>query len=119
MRAYRYLLYQAMLEIRCIGQSPIEMRRAGAVANWLHNLSLYSAHDFEGFNEQWFWQEYETLNERNPDYRLSSFKEVFERVLAGKTGPHGWSSSKLNVQQDALAEPPSHCRWWQFWKRQS
>lgn len=90
MRAYRYLLYQATLEIRSIGESPAELRRAAAIAYWLHNLALYSAHDFDGFQEESFWHDYEMLNEKNPDYHLSNFKDVFERVLSENIGPHGW-----------------------------
>lgn len=88
MRAYRYLLYHAIIEFRCLGQTPAEMRRVEAIAYWLHNLALYSAHDFDGFQEESFWHYYEMLNEKNPDYHLSNFKKVFETVLAGNIGSH-------------------------------
>ena len=102
-RAYRYLLYRAMLDIHPVGWMPLgffhllnpfarrgvvaRVRRAGAVADWLHNLAMFSAHDFEGFDEQWFWREHEHFERKNPEYDLSEYKRVFERVLAGQTGP--------------------------------
>jgi hypothetical protein len=70
--AYRYLIYQALIDIRNLCQSrgsetwnPLEWRRqyqrsrmAGALADWLHNLAACSSHDFRGFNSEWFWEEY-------------------------------------------------------------
>jgi hypothetical protein len=74
-RAYRYLLYQAMLEIRILQwqvYSPLRLlnpfhawrvikrvRRSGALADLLHNMALFSALDFEHFKEDYFWEEYE------------------------------------------------------------
>ena len=73
--AYRYLLYWAMLEIRPLGWlcwgwfrgwNPFYWRRegrrircAGAIADWLHNLALFSSLNFEGFSEEWFWRDFE------------------------------------------------------------
>lgn len=71
--AYRYLLYQAMLDIRTLCQSrgraslnPLEWRRqyllsrtAGWLADWLHNLAHYASMGFRGFDADWFWQEYD------------------------------------------------------------
>lgn len=76
--AYRHLLYQAMLDIRMFCQSrgsksynPLVWRRqyrdsriAGAIADWLHNLAFYAARDFVGFDEAWFWKEYDHLSRR-------------------------------------------------------
>lgn len=69
-QAYRYLLYRAMLDIRPICWMPLgsfnpfrwketagRVRRAGVIADWLHNLALFSALDFERFDEDWFWRE--------------------------------------------------------------
>ena len=93
--AYRYLLYRAMLDIRPIqwlgwrgwrAWSPIHWRRearrvqwAGAIAEWLHNLALYSAHNFQGFNEEWFWRDFETARSRFPEFGLEIYREQFER----------------------------------------
>jgi len=66
--AYRYLLYLAMLDIRIYCQSRGEpsadpavrerqyhsSRIAGAIADWLHNLALAAADDFERFDEDAF-----------------------------------------------------------------
>jgi hypothetical protein len=79
-KAYRYILYCALLEIRTIawlGQSwkdrliPsrwIQNRRrvqmAGSLADWLHNLALFSALDFERFDQTWFWKDYDRIVRR-------------------------------------------------------
>ncbi len=97
-QAYRYLLYWAMLDIRPIAWIRLDTRqmlnpwhwrqvarlrrRAGVIADWLHNLALFSALDFEGFDEEWFWRELEAFNRRNPEYGLMHYRERFERHLA-------------------------------------
>ena len=96
--AYRYLLYWAMLDIRPIAWArwgmlrmlnpwhwkaeSLRIRRAGAIADWLHNLAMFSALDFEGFNEEWFWRELEDRHMRNPEYGLMIYKGRFDRHLA-------------------------------------
>ena len=93
--AYRHLLYWAMLDIRGVqwlgwrswrAWSPLYWRRearrvqwAGAIADWLHNLALYSAHDFRGFNEEWFWRDFETARSRYPEFGLEHYRERFDR----------------------------------------
>jgi hypothetical protein len=87
--AYRYLLYQAMLDIRMLCQSrgeatwdPREIwqqyrhsRIAGSLADWLHNLGHYSMVDFHGFNTDIFWQEYEGRRQRLPQSGPHSFPD--------------------------------------------
>jgi hypothetical protein len=92
-RAYRHLLYHAMLDIRPLawrrlGWHPLWWkecfrlaRRAGAIADWLHKLASFSRNDFEGFDEDWLWRDFDELNRRHPDYQLSCYKDVFERQL--------------------------------------
>jgi hypothetical protein len=95
---YRYLLYEAMLHIRGLGWlcwgwwrvwNPLYWRRegrrircAGAVADWLHNLAFFSAVDFRGFNEEWFWRDFESARSRYPELGLEHYREMFERRLA-------------------------------------
>jgi hypothetical protein len=85
-KAYRYLLYHAMLDIRLIqwlprSWNPFRWRhsyqRAGVIADWLHNLAQFSALDFEGFDEDWFWREFRQFNERYPDYGLTHYQDLF------------------------------------------
>jgi hypothetical protein len=101
--AYRSLLYRAMLDIRPLAWHPpsalrllnpflrhreiVRVRRAGAVADWLHNLAAFAADDFEGFDEQWFWREHESVERHHPEYDLALYKQVFELALAGRVGP--------------------------------
>src|SRR5688500_15176751 len=93
--AYRKLLYRAMLDIRPIAwisfSNPLcwpanlaQIRSAGEIADWLHNLASYSAGNFEDFGEEWFWREFDALLERHPEMRptLSLYKNEFERNLA-------------------------------------
>jgi hypothetical protein len=94
--AYRKLLYRAMLDIRPIAwmsfSDPLSWRRqlgqvraAGEIADWLHNLASFSAWEFENFSEEWFWREFDQLNERRPEMRsmLSRYKHDFDAHLAG------------------------------------
>jgi len=85
-KAYRFLLYHAMLDIRPIqwlprSWNPFRWRRlhqkAGVIADWLHNLAQFSALEFEGFDEDWFWREFRQFNERYPDYGLSHYQDLF------------------------------------------
>jgi len=98
-QAYRYLLYQAMLDIRPIlwmrfgifrflnpfsrRDASLRAHRAGAIADWLHNLAFFSAIDFERFDEDWFWRDFQNCQDRHPDFHLAHYKDVFERELTG------------------------------------
>lgn len=99
--AYRFLLYWAMLEIRLLEHvahrpwrllNPFTLRRAlrdaaraGAVANWLHNLAQYAADDFRDFDEAWFWRDYDWLVQRHGDG--CGYRDVFDRRLAEPARP--------------------------------
>lgn len=91
--AYRYLLYWAMLDIRpvawlrlrnllCWPGEVRRIRRAGALADWLHNLALFSSMDFDGFDEEWFWRDGELLASRYPGLDLEQYRRIFEARLA-------------------------------------
>lgn len=52
-------------------RNPLEWRRqyrqshvAGSLADWLHNLARYSSTNFKHFDEEHFWREYDSMNER-------------------------------------------------------
>jgi hypothetical protein len=93
--AYRYLLYWAMLDTRNKCQhrckeswNPLEWRRqyqqsraAGAVADWLHDLALYAGNNLSGFDEQWFWREYEAMRKRFAGLDFAHYREAYERRL--------------------------------------
>ena len=98
-QVYRYLLYQAMLDIRILCQSrgsetwnPLEWRRqyrrsriAGAIADWLHNLAQYSGRDFQGFNTEEFWQEYDGMCRRFKQfgpYGFHDYRRRYEEHMA-------------------------------------
>jgi hypothetical protein len=70
----------------CWWSSSRRVRTAGAIAEWLHNLALYSALDFDGFNEEWFWQGYQWLLGQYPEAGLERYRAEFERrASAGQT----------------------------------
>lgn len=99
-RAYRHLLYRAMLDIRLLEYShfPVlwNLRRvfrqhhrsqqAGALANWLHNLAFYSQIDFRGFEEDSFWKAYERYRHRFP-VGGTDYKQAFEDELKRDSAP--------------------------------
>src|SRR5437899_2865887 len=78
--AYRHLLYVAMVATRnccqpraSVSRNPFVWRRqyhdsrlAGQLADWLHNLALYSSLDFAGFDEERFWHEHTLLCQHYP-----------------------------------------------------
>jgi hypothetical protein len=102
--AYRYLLYQAMLDIRTLERPTLnakpaiaeaavvsiirEANEAGAIAYWLHNLALASAHDFDSFNESGFWSQHAKLLERYPGI-ANHYRPLFDRVVAENRSPEG------------------------------
>jgi hypothetical protein len=103
--AYRYLLYWAMLDIRPLAWVPTRwfhwlnpvffwgwgrrVRRAGHLADWLHNLALFSALDFERFDEGMFWETLRWYEGRHPEFVLSHYRDIFERRLAESRGETG------------------------------
>lgn len=98
-RAYRNLLYQAMLDIRMLCQSrgeasrnPLEIwrqyrrsRLAGALADWLHNLAQQSAAGLNRFDTEWFWREYAGLSKSYKELRPGEwmdYRRRYEEELA-------------------------------------
>jgi hypothetical protein len=96
--AYRYLLYSALLDIRPLAchrwfqgwhvlnpfhwrQRFRQVRFAGDVADWLHDVALFSSLDFERFDEAMFWQEFEYVKNKYPDFEPSRYRGIFERRL--------------------------------------
>jgi hypothetical protein len=92
--AYRYLLYQAMLDIRIYCQSRsdpstdaavwkqqyLASRIAGGIADWLHNLAKAAADDFERFDEVGFWKNHAYFCTRFPG-ELERYRTVFDDRL--------------------------------------
>lgn len=95
--AYRYLLYQFMLDIRTtpIFESALpadwtaelrdnRLRYSGSVAYLLHNFALQAATDFVDFDEERFWRNIEACNQIGPKDYLSHFRKVFHMFLEGR-----------------------------------
>jgi hypothetical protein len=99
--AYRWLLYWAMLDIRplrwagrrwrhrlnplCWWSSSRRVRVAGDIAEWLHNLALFSAIDFARFDEARFWRDYQWLLDHNPGAGLERYHTEFERRVSARS----------------------------------
>jgi len=96
--AYRWLLHWATLDIRRLqwvgggwrdrlhplrwGEPSEQVRVSGAIADWLHNLAMFSAVDFAQFDEEWFWREYQWLLDRHPKAGLEKYRAEFERCAS-------------------------------------
>src|ERR1035441_5645090 len=92
-KAYRNLLYWAMLDIRMLCQSrgresrnPLVIwrqyrrgRLAGSLADWLHNLAQHAATDFDTFDTEWFWREYDGLQQRYSETRSGQWMDYRAR----------------------------------------
>ena len=92
-KAYRNLLYWAMLDIRMLCQSrgreysnPFKIweqyrrsRLAGALADWLHNLAQHAATDFESFDTEWFWREHDGLQQRYAEMKVGEWMDYRAR----------------------------------------
>lgn len=95
--AYRQLLHTAMLDIRLIEHQPAtwnpfkrrrlrrQVKRAGAIAQWLHSMAQFAAFDFEGFDEDRFWTEYEQLAARHPE--VGHYRIFFEALATTQRRP--------------------------------
>ena len=80
-KAYRYLLYWAFVESRrvqwiaCSWSKKLnpfcwrgvvrQVRAVGALCDWLHNLALFSALEFDRFDEDRFWADYDALKKHH------------------------------------------------------
>lgn len=96
-KAYRYVLYWALLECRrvrwiawswkeklnplCWGRIARNVRAAGGLCEWLHNLALFSALDFDRFDEDRFWADYELLRKHHGKEWLTDYREFFAQRL--------------------------------------
>src|SRR5688572_11078965 len=96
-QAYRYLLYQARLEIRPLAWLSIrfynpfrwkwtasQICRTGEIADWLDNLAFFSAIEFRRFDEERFWSDFQHYNDRHPEFTLRHYRDVFEREFRGE-----------------------------------
>ena len=93
--AYRSLLYKATLQIRPLAWrtrtwwNPFSTRRvlrqaklAGALADAIHNLGFFAAHNFERFDEEQFWDEMQAVKDRYSEFQVDEYRSYFEMFLA-------------------------------------
>jgi hypothetical protein len=93
--AYRYMLYTATLEIRALSGAGFRLSRlihpltwrtifrridqSATIADWMHNLALFSSLEFVGFEEDRFWHEYGRILPNYPE--LERYKNRFDKAL--------------------------------------
>ena len=97
-RAYRDLLYWAMLDLRSHGvtspysrprwwSAPFWLRvlrrlqHTMLVADWLHNLAFFSSVDFEAFDEACFWRELDIAAKRFPAFHWAAYRSHFDFAM--------------------------------------
>jgi len=92
--AYRIMLYGAMTQIRaCLGHydNPVLARHlsdcAYLIADVMHNLARFSAEDFAGFDEDWYWRYAEDAARFDPRVARFGDRARFERGLAAPGPP--------------------------------
>jgi hypothetical protein len=90
--AYRHLMYCAFLEIRQ-GRgnyskfnpihwyySFIELEHRKTIAEAFHNLAIFNIHDFEGFDEDRFWNDIKTASTKCHE----KYYRIHQSYLNGK-----------------------------------
>ena len=72
-KKYRLILYYVMLDIRTTN----DLAFAKKLADVMHNLALFSADDFKGFDEDYFWYECSRLDRD----KLAALSVIFDEEL--------------------------------------
>jgi hypothetical protein len=106
-QAYRNLLYHVLLDIRSIcwnTSSAFESRKKiELLADWVHNLAAFSAKDFEGFDEEKFWNRHHPeLDVKNYVYAVNTqinveMKNMLEFSHPNKRGGPFIDTNKRNA----------------------
>jgi hypothetical protein len=73
--AYKFLIYQAFLDIK----NSRNHKEAFRIAYAFHNLAELLTKDFEGMNEVNFW---EIMNVLDKEFGLNHYRKLFESTLA-------------------------------------
>jgi hypothetical protein len=63
-----------------------QVRIAGGIADWLHNLAIYSALNFDHFDEDWFWKDYQWLLDQHPTAGLERYRAEFDKQSMSSGG---------------------------------
>jgi hypothetical protein len=97
-QAYRHLIYVSMLDMRASPPKPLwhwwslrrwteiyqDSCRAKKLADCFHNLAYYSVRDFEGFEEQRFWDDLARFESQFGPKSCYDYRGVFSNYLQGK-----------------------------------
>jgi hypothetical protein len=82
--AYRRILYAALLDIRALSGGSRTIFRNKGLNIWqlsfaFHNLAKFSAEDFDGFDEDFFWKDIEVLKKKYP--KTNDYQMYFNALL--------------------------------------
>jgi hypothetical protein len=78
-RAYKMLMYQALLDLKNGGSFNEEnFRRNFRIAHAFHNLASFIVEDFDGFDEAAFWSTVDVLAEQ---FDLHHYREIFNEAV--------------------------------------
>ncbi|MFA6173420.1 MAG: hypothetical protein WC701_07000 [Kiritimatiellales bacterium] len=96
-RAYRHLIYQALVDIRNFAPQPIywnpyswwrganDRIRIADFADAMHNLAQHSWLNFERFEESRFWEDYDRYCRKYPnDLIRTKYRQLFDDLLKSK-----------------------------------
>lgn len=61
------------------------MKTIGLLADMVHNLAEFSAKDFAEFKEEWFWDDFELLRTKYPDF-IPPIRPSFDKFIADTNG---------------------------------
>ncbi|UUZ81247.1 hypothetical protein LJK88_42265 [Paenibacillus sp. P26] len=82
-KAYLILNYQAFLDIKNSGQfNQHNFDQVFRIAHVFHNLALSIVDNFEGFNENDFW---ESVGGLEKQFGLYHYRKLFENLSLGET----------------------------------
>jgi hypothetical protein len=68
------------------------------LAEWLHNMAAFSRRDFADFDEERFWDEFERLRAKHPDFKY--YRSMFLNALVESQTGH-WPSVEEQRKRDA------------------
>ncbi|QQE80622.1 hypothetical protein [Alicyclobacillus sp. SO9] len=78
--AYKTMNYQALLDIKNSGQfTEANFYRVSRVAHVFHNLAEYIIADFNGFDEDSFWNAVAGLEQQ---FGMHHYRKIFDEVVS-------------------------------------
>lgn len=95
-KAYRHLLYTALVHMRAGDREVVwwnpaswqrttsDLRQLKDLADYFHNLALFSVWDFDQFDEEQFWQDMTHFGKTHGPELVDRFRRIFDEYVAGR-----------------------------------